>query len=231
MLRSTRVLRYASANATPPIPWAQTLNLPKTTFPARPAAKDLIKYQKQCTDDLYAWQKVNRPEKNPKGANNVFVLHDGPPYANGALHVGHALNKILKDIILRTYLSRGKRVEYRPGWDCHGLPIELKALQAQAVGKDGQETEDGDRRDSAIELEGARTQPNMTPVEIRLAARELASKAVEEQKESFRSWGVMGDWANPYLTMDKDFELRQLKVFREMVVQGRINRVYHQQNP
>ena len=81
---------------------------------------------KQCTDDHYAWQSTARP------AENTFVLHDGPPYANGPLHIGHALNKITKDIICRFQVTQGRRVSFVPGWDCHGLPIELKALTGSA---------------------------------------------------------------------------------------------------
>src|SRR2546421_759104 len=106
--------------------WTSTLRLPKSTFPPRAALADHAKYLLRCTDDLYKWQSCHRPAQ----ANN-FVLHDGPPYANGSLHVGHALNKILKDITCRFQLLQGKRVNYTPGWDCHGLPIELKALQQQ----------------------------------------------------------------------------------------------------
>src|SRR5436189_1900113 len=105
--------------------WSSTLKLPKSTFPARVSPEDRTKYLHRCTDDLYTWQRRERPADRP------FVLHDGPPYANGDLHVGHALNKILKDIICRVQVGAGRRVDYVPGWDCHGLPIELKAFQTQ----------------------------------------------------------------------------------------------------
>ena len=142
-------------------------------------------------------------------ADNDFVLHDGPPYANGAVHAGHALNKILKDIIVRSELSRGKRVRYRPGWDCHGLPIELKALQARASG--GSETKA--QKEAGV---------GIPPVEIRQTASSLAGKTIGEQRAEFRSWGVMGEWDEPYRTMDKAFEIRQLGVFREMVKKGMV---------
>lgn len=223
MFRQTRILRYAS---TPSKTWSDTLHLPKTKFPARPASEDLLKYRKQCADDLYSWQKTNRPKKNAEGNDNTFVLHDGPPYANGDVHVGHALNKVLKDLIVRTNLSSGKRVEYRPGWDCHGLPIELKALQSQPA-REQSKAPNGDP-DSTKELEGAKTSAHMQPLKIRDAARELAAKTVEDQKASFRAWGVMGDWDSPYLTMNKDFEIRQLKIFGDMVAKGL---VYRQNKP
>ncbi|GAB7338425.1 hypothetical protein MBLNU457_4714t1 [Dothideomycetes sp. NU457] len=223
MFRQTRYLRYA---ASPSKTWADTLHLPKTQFPARPATEDLRKYRKQCADDFYKWQKEHRPAKDANGNDNTFVLHDGPPYANGDVHVGHALNKILKDLILRTNLSSGRRVEYRPGWDCHGLPIELKALQSQPA-QEQSKLPNGDP-DSTKELAGAKTSVHMQPLNIREAARKLAAKTVEDQKAAFQSWGVMGEWDSPYLTMNKDFEIRQLKVFRDMVAKGLI---YRQNKP
>lgn len=218
MLKPTRILRYAAA--TNSNAWSQTLSLPKTSFPARPVTEDLLRYRTKCSDDLYTWQKENRTFVDEKGQNNIFVLHDGPPYANGAVHVGHALNKILKDLIVRTNLSRGKRVEYRPGWDCHGLPIELKALQSHTNGS-GQSPGSQGRRDSATsDKEAAAATDALRPLSIRELAKELASKTIEQQKSAFRSWGVMGDWDNPYTTMQKDFEIRQLNVFKEMVAKG-----------
>ena len=176
--------------------WSSTLLLPKSSFPARPSAEDTARYIQRCADDLYSWQRRER------SANNTFTLHDGPPYANGTLHIGHALNKILKDIVCRTQLAQGKRVSYVPGWDCHGLPIELKALEHHDWKKGG------DHDASAV----------------RKAARAFAEAAVQEQMSGFKSWGVMGDWAGHWKTMDKDFELRQLSVFKELVSKGLIYR-------
>ncbi|KAL4919069.1 tRNA synthetases class I-domain-containing protein [Aspergillus aurantiobrunneus] len=178
--------------------WSSTLKLPKSTFPARVTPTDQTKYLKRCTDDLYAWQRRERPADRP------FVLHDGPPYANGDLHVGHALNKILKDIICRVQLGLGKRVRYVPGWDCHGLPIELKALEAR---KDVQE-EDG----------------SVGAAVTRKIARNLAERTVKKQMNGFRGFAVMADWENHWKTMDKNFEKRQLGIFREMVEKGLIYR-------
>jgi isoleucyl-tRNA synthetase len=146
-------------------------------------------------------------------------LHDGPPYANGVVHVGHALNKVLKDLMLRSELSRGKRVQYRPGWDCHGLPIELKALQQpKTPGKQAKSSKDSPAQEAKA---AAHASSKMSASEIRTAARKLASETVEVQKKSFREWGVMGEWDEPYTTMSADFETRQLGVFREMVRKGR----------
>jgi isoleucyl-tRNA synthetase len=176
--------------------WSSTLHLPKSSFPARPSAADTAKYVQRSTDDLYSWQRRERP------ATNTFTLHDGPPYANGNLHIGHALNKILKDIVCRTQLARGKQVNYVPGWDCHGLPIEIKALEHHGWQKGG----------------------NHDPVAVRKAARNFAEVTIQEQMKGFKSWGVMGDWERHWKTMDQDFELRQLTVFKELARKGLIYR-------
>jgi len=191
------------------VKFSETLNLPKSQFPARASPEALQRYRTRCADDLYAWQRTARcPE------NGEFVLHDGPPYANGAVHVGHALNKVLKDLILRSQLQRGKRVHYRPGWDCHGLPIELKALQ-QARTHDASALVDTPKKEAA-----AATGVGLSAGEVRRRARDLATETIDKQRESFRSWGVMGEWDEPYRTMDQEFEIRQLGVFREMVRKG-----------
>lgn len=176
-----------------------TLRLPLSKFPPRPPPEALSRYLSRC-DDLYEWQRDQRPA-SPAFA---FTLHDGPPYANGDLHVGHALNKITKDIICRTKLAQGNRVDYVPGWDCHGLPIELKAFEKH-----------GWERGSGVD-----------PVKVRGAARGFAAKTVEKQMKVFKSWGIMGDWKNHWKTMDKEFELRQLRVFRAMAEHGLIIRRY-----
>lgn len=197
--------------------WADTLALPKSRFPPRPSTEQLDIYRQRCADDLYQWQRDARSKSDGGGE---FVLHDGPPYANGAVHVGHALNKVLKDLMLRSELSRGKRVHYRPGWDCHGLPIELKALQ-QPKDPNGQAS--SLKNTPAQEAKAASDASNkMTALEIRTAARKLASDTIEVQKASFRGWGVMGEWDQPYKTMSDDFEVRQLGVFRELLRKGEI---------
>lgn len=159
-------------------------------------------YLQRCSDVLYEWQAANRPADKP------FLLHDGPPYANGSLHVGHALNKILKDIILRVKVQQGYRVRYVPGWDCHGLPIELKALEAAAP----------ESKDKNV------APPTMTPVEVRASARSLASRTVLSQMDEFKSYAVMADWDARWTTMDPEFEIRQLELFLGMVQKGLIYR-------
>ena len=138
-------------------------------------------------------------QNNP---GDLFILHDGPPYANGSLHIGHALNKILKDFINRYQLLQGRKVRYVPGWDCHGLPIELKVLQ---------------------NLKPAERQ-NLAPLQLRQKAKEFALKTVEEQRESFKRYGVWGDWEHPYLTLSPEYEAAQIGVFGEMMLKGYIYR-------
>ncbi|KAI1502935.1 isoleucyl-tRNA synthetase [Biscogniauxia marginata] len=175
--------------------WSATLRLPKSTFPPRPLPQYRGQYIKQCANDFYEWQKHNRP------ADSTFVLHDGPPYANGSLHVGHALNKTLKDMILRFKVQQGRQVDYVPGWDCHGLPIELKALEKSQEAK-------------------------LTPLEIRKSARNLASNTVLKQMASFRSYGIMADWDQRWTTMDAAYEMRQLRLFQKMVKKELIYRKF-----
>src|SRR5438045_3707302 len=164
--------------------WKSTLRLPTSTFPARTSLSQLSDILKQCTDDHYAWQRRSLPTQNS------FVLHDGPPYANGDLHIGHAMNKILKDIICRFEVARGRRVDYVPGWDCHGLPIELRALQENLLTT-------GDTGAKTLDL-------TRDPISIRKAARSLANKTIEQQKKRFKAWGVMGHWDAAWKTMDKE---------------------------
>ncbi|KAL1898557.1 isoleucine-tRNA ligase [Sporothrix stenoceras] len=196
--------------------WSATLRLPKTTFPFRPLAEHEQLYLKRSTDELYKWQQANRPDSDP------FVVHDGPPYANGKLHVGHALNKILKDMSLRVKMQQGRRVHYRPGWDCHGLPIELKALEAASKSSPSSSSETSSKTCSKTLL----TTPELTPVAIRKIARDLASRTVIEQMEEFRSFGVMADWDNRWTTMDPEYEVRQLQLFQKLVQKGLIYRKY-----
>ncbi|KAK4986446.1 isoleucine-tRNA ligase [Elasticomyces elasticus] len=224
MPSATRILRAAAAATGPAQNWSKTLHLPSTTFPARASPSELSQYRKQVGQDLYSWQAKARPAVTEDGEQNIFVLHDGPPYANGSLHIGHALNKVLKDMILRWEVGQGKRVHFRPGWDCHGLPIELKALQlhmelALAKKKDGRPP-------------GEKTE-DLDPIGIRKAARELAERAIEEQKVTFKSWGIMGDWEKPYKTMDAEFEGKQLEVFAKMVDKADVQKgmIYRRKKP
>ena len=180
-----------------PKSWSSTLSLPRSAFPPRAILADRPKYLERCTDELYARQRGL--------TGDTFTLHDGPPYANGSLHIGHALNKILKDILCRFKLSQGYRIDYVPGWDCHGLPIELKAIeQHESLGQDSNNASKS--------------------VDVRSAARRLAEEAVEKQKRSFQQWAIMADWDHAWKTMDKGYEIKQLAVFRELVKKGLVYR-------
>jgi isoleucyl-tRNA synthetase len=149
------------------------------------------------------WAELGLYERLSQGnPGPVFTLHDGPPYANGALHVGHALNKILKDIINKTALLQGKRARFVPGWDCHGLPIELKVLQ-------GLKSEE---------------RAALTPLELRRKAHAYALEQVALQRVGFERWGIWGDWEQPYLTLHKRYEAAQIGVFGQMVLAGHIYR-------
>lgn len=180
--------------------YASTIILPETPFSQR--ANAAVREPEIQT----FWKESNLYNKLSKAAEEAgaerFVLHDGPPYANGDLHIGHALNKLLKDFINRKQILNGKQVHYIPGWDCHGLPIELKVLQTM---------KGNERRD-------------LTPVKLRKKAAEFAKQTVEKQSESFQRYGVFGDFDNPYLTLHPAFEAAQIGVFGEMFKKGYIFR-------
>eukprot|EP01103_Thecamoeba_quadrilineata_P011823 TRINITY_DN2918_c0_g1_i1.p1 TRINITY_DN2918_c0_g1~~TRINITY_DN2918_c0_g1_i1.p1 ORF type:complete len:795 (-),score=126.92 TRINITY_DN2918_c0_g1_i1:506-2890(-) len=176
--------------------YSHTLNLPDTNFPMR---ADAIKREppllSKSLTSLYQWQhEVN--------TGPPFLLHDGPPYANGKPHMGHALNKITKDIINRYKILQGYRVNYIPGWDCHGLPIELKA------------TEKLSEKEKRV----------LAPGLLREKARACALEAIKEQAASFSRWGVLGNWENHYSTMSYEYESNQLGVFFQMYQKGLIHR-------
>jgi len=172
------------------------MNLPKTSFPMRANASTReLNHIEDITSSVYKWQQQAR-----KGAKD-FTLHDGPPYANGDLHAGHFLNKSLKDFVVRYKLLQGYRIHYVPGWDCHGLPIEQKALASQ-------------------------NKEDLSSTHIRKLARECATRAIHGQKEDLIRWGVLADWTNNriYKTLDKEYEVKQLQVFGKMVENGIVTR-------
>ena len=182
---------------TEPKNYKDTVNLPQTDFSMRAnAVKRELELQAFWEENkIYEQLSQNNPE-------DLFILHDGPPYANGSLHMGHALNKTLKDIINKYKLLRGHKVRYVPGWDCHGLPIELKVLQSM----------------KSKEREG------LTPLKLRHKARDFALKTQQEQAESFKRYGIWGDWKNPYLTLTPEYESVQVGVFGKMALKGYIYR-------
>jgi isoleucyl-tRNA synthetase len=185
-----------------PASYKDTLNLLETPFQMRANARVREPEIQAFWAERRLYERLSREGLSPERPGPVFTLHDGPPYANGALHVGHALNKVLKDIINKHALLNGKRARFVPGWDCHGLPIELKVLQ-------GLSSEE--RRE-------------LTPLALRRRAHAYALEQVEGQRQGFRRWGIWADWDQPYLTLNKAYEAAQIGVFGRMVLAGHIYR-------
>ena len=181
------------------VDYKNTLNLPQTDFPMKASLamhepKILQRWQEM---DLYA-----RLRAEGKGRKK-FVLHDGPPYANGDIHIGHAVNKILKDIIVKSKTLGGFDAPYVPGWDCHGLPIEL--MVEKKIGKAG------------VKVDAAT---------FRKACREYAAQQVDSQREDFKRLGVIGDWEHPYLTMDFKFEAGIIRSLARIIQNGHVHKGY-----
>ncbi len=177
--------------------YKSTLNLPETGFPMR---GDLAKREpgmlaRWTDDDLYG---IIRAAKKGK---KTFILHDGPPYANGSIHIGHSVNKILKDIIVKSKGLSGFDSPYVPGWDCHGLPIELKV--EQEFGKPGEK---------------------FTAAEFRAKCREYAATQVDGQRKDFIRLGVLGDWSHPYLTMDFKTEANIIRALGRIIKNGHLHK-------
>jgi isoleucyl-tRNA synthetase len=197
--------------------FAHTLLLPKTTFALRSDAleREATTRVRSAYDQLYAWQWNSRPHAP------LWITHDGPPYANGQLHIGHALNKILKDIVSRYKLARGFRVHFVPGWDMHGLPIELKAAAATAKAAKAAKSKASAAAAAVVVDEET---PDEAALRIRQGAADYALGMAIEQSASFRSWAVLGDWERPYLTLQPEYEAQQLDVFSSMLSRGLIYR-------
>ncbi len=172
--------------------YKDTLNLPETSFPMK------ANLPRKEPETLHFWQEANIYEKmQEKTANGKYILHDGPPYANGHIHMGHALNKVLKDIIVKYRAMKGMRSPYVPGWDCHGLPIEIQVDKNLGEKK------------------------NTTGViEKRKLCREYAAKFVDIQRDEFMRLGVLGRWGRPYLTMTNDYEAAIVGQFNDFVKHG-----------
>nr|MCH9643278.1 isoleucine--tRNA ligase [Gammaproteobacteria bacterium] len=177
--------------------YKDTLNLPKTAFPMK---ANLAQREPEV---LKHWQQINLYQSlREQGKDRPkFILHDGPPYANGSIHLGTTMNKVLKDIVTKSQTLSGLDAPYVPGWDCHGLPIELKV--EKKVGKAG---------------------TKLNAMEFRQACREFAKKQVEIQKQDFMRLGVVGDWENPYLTMNPKYEANAVRALAEIVNNGHLMR-------
>ena len=180
--------------------YRDTIFLPTTDFPMKaglPAREP---------DWLARWEKLGLYKRLREAAKGreTFVLHDGPPYANGNIHIGHALNKILKDLVVRSQQMMGKDAAYVPGWDCHGLPIEWKIeekYRKKGLNKD-----------------------EVPPLEFRRECREFAQHWVDVQREEFKRLGVSGEWDNPYLTMSFDAEAKIVEEFQKFLMNGSLYR-------
>ena len=175
--------------------YQQTLKLPKTEFPMRANLPKREPEMLKFWEENKFYQKLQEDGKEKELP--LFVLHDGPPYANGHIHIGTALNKILKDFVIRTHSMDGYHVPYVPGWDTHGLPIELRTIKDLGVDRD-----------------------KVSKLELRQKCREYALKYVDIQREEFKRLGIWGDWENPYLTLSPEYEAKQIEIFGRMASKG-----------
>ncbi|MBN8921957.1 MAG: isoleucine--tRNA ligase [Rhodanobacter sp. 68-29] len=178
--------------------YKSTINLPQTDFPMR---GDLPKREPGW---LAEWDQIGRYaqiQAKTAGRDKAFVLHDGPPYANGAIHIGHAVNKILKDMVVRSKLLAGHRAPYVPGWDCHGLPIEI-----------------------AVEKQHGKPGEKLDARAFRQKCREYAAEQIDTQRAGFKRLGVLGDWQNPYRTMDFKYEADMVRALSRIVANGHVVR-------
>ncbi|UCZ51807.1 isoleucine--tRNA ligase [Bacillus shivajii] len=175
--------------------YKDTLLMPKTEFPMR---GNLPNREPKMQEEWHEQEIYNKVQERTKG-RPVFVLHDGPPYANGDIHMGHALNKILKDFIVRYKSMSGFHAPYVPGWDTHGLPIE-----------------------TALTKKGKVDRKKLSVAEFRQKCEEYALNQIDSQREQFKRLGVRGDWDNPYVTLNPEYEAQQIRVFGEMAKRGYI---------
>ena len=174
--------------------YKETLNLPNTDFPMRGNLGE----KEVLIQDI--WKEKNLYKKNLElnKDGESFVLHDGPPYANGDIHIGHAMNKILKDFVVRYKTMRGFKTRYIPGWDTHGLPIET-ALSKKGVNR-----------------------KKLTKSEYRNLCKQYAEEQIEKQRKQFKRLGILGEWSNPYVTFQHEYEADQVLIFSKMVEKGLI---------
>ena len=179
--------------------YKSTVNLPETAFPMK---ADLARRE----PEMLAWweaQGIYRKLRETARGRTPFILHDGPPYANGAIHIGHAVNKVLKDIIVKSRSLDGHDAPYVPGWDCHGLPIE-----------------------HAVEKAGGKEAKLLDASAFRQKCREFALEQVDVQRRDFIRLGVMGDWSEPYLTLQPRYEAEQLRAFAQIIRNGHLYKGY-----
>lgn len=177
--------------------YKDTLNLPNTAFPMKANLPEREPKMLQHWENLELYQKI----RATCAERSKFILHDGPPYANGEIHIGHAVNKVLKDAIVKSRTLDGFDAPYVPGWDCHGLPIEFRV--EQTIGKPGNK---------------------VSPARFRAACREYAATQVERQRADFKRLGVLGDWDHPYLTMDFRFEANIIRALGRIIANGHLHK-------
>jgi isoleucyl-tRNA synthetase len=183
--------------------YRETVFLPQTLFPMRaglPKLEPELLSKWVQGEGLYAEIRKDRQAKNAP----LYVLHDGPPYANGAIHIGHALQKTLKDFVVRSRFALGYDVDYVPGWDCHGLPIEWKV-------------------EEAFRAKG-RTKDQVSKAEFRAACRDYALHWIDVQRDAFKRLGVLGDWDHRYATMDYSSEAAIVAEFHKFLMSGQLYR-------
>jgi len=178
--------------------YKNTINLPKTEFAMK---ANLSAREPAILADWHARDRYAEIQKRTATREHAFILHDGPPYANGVIHIGHAVNKVLKDIVVKSKLMAGFRSPYVPGWDCHGLPIEI-----------------------AVEKEFGKVGQKLDAAEFRQKCREYAAKQIDLQRADFKRLGVLGDWDRPYRTMDAKFEAEMLRALAKIYANGHITR-------
>src|SRR5215203_280092 len=173
--------------------YKDTLHLPKTDFPMK---ADLVKRE---PERLRGWEEngLYAQIQEARRDAELFVLHDGPPFANGDVHMGTALNKILKDVIVKSKTMAGFRAPFIPGWDCHGLPIEFKVVKESR---------------------------GLAPAEVRRRSEEYARKFIDIQRGQFKRLGVLGDWERPYLTLEPGYEAAIIRAFATFLEQGLVYR-------
>ena len=180
--------------------YRDTLNLPSTDFPMRAGLPRREPGWLERWDRIGVYDRLRERTAADPGAREPFTLHDGPPYANAHLHIGHALNKILKDFVVRSRQMMGHDARYVPGWDCHGLPIEWKIEEQYR--------------------ERGRDKDQVPVIEFRRECREFAARWVDVQREEFERLGVTGNWADPYLTMDFHAERVIAESFQKFLMSG-----------
>ncbi len=180
----------------------KTLNLPKTDFPMRAN----LRQNEQASCKRWDSEQLYESLVDARSDCDPFVFHDGPPYANGAIHIGHMMNKILKDIVVRTQAMEGRSCPYVPGWDCHGLPIEHKVMT---------ELLEKGKLDKINQLD-----PGPRSMAIRRACRTYAEKQQKEQSKQMQRLLTLADYEHPYLTMNPGYEQAVIEVFADLVEQG-----------